>query len=57
MDNINPSPSLASQAPKVSRITVMAALGAEVLSKINGTNNTSLSVIPSKESKVIKKCV
>lgn len=57
MDTINPSPSLASQAPKVSRITVMAALGAEVLSKINGTNNTSLSVIPSKESKVIKKCV
>lgn len=57
MDTISPSPSLASQAPKVSRITVIVVFGACAPINIRGTNSTNLSVIPSNDSSVIRKCV
>lgn len=57
MDTISPSPNLASHAPKVNRTTVIAVLGASMLIRTKGTNNTNLSVIPSRDNKVIRKCV
>lgn len=49
------SPRLASQAPKVRRITLILALGAFIIIREIGTNRTSLSVIPSRDRRVIKK--
>ena len=57
IDTISPSPNLASHAPNVSRITVIAVFAALEFVRISGTNNTNLSVIPSKDSSVIRKCV
>lgn len=56
IDTINLSPSLASHAPNVSKITVMAVFDAMQFISIMGTNSTSLRVIPSSDNSVIKKC-
>lgn len=57
IDTISPSPSLASHAPNVNKITLIAVFGACDVISVNGTNNTSLKVIPSKERSVIRKWV
>jgi hypothetical protein len=57
IDTINPSPNLASHAPNVSKATAIAVFGALQFINIRGTNKTRLRVIPSNESKFIKKCV
>lgn len=54
---ISLSPSLASQAPKVRMTTDAAVFEALIVDIINGTNRTSLSVMPSSDRSVIKKCV
>lgn len=48
-------PMLASQAPNVKSTTLILVLGALITDSVIGTNNTRLNVIPSRESKVIKK--
>src|SRR5687767_15827309 len=48
-------PMLASQAPNVKSITLILVFGAFITDSVIGTNNTRLNVIPSRESKVIKK--
>ena len=50
------NPRLASQAPKVNRMTLILALGAFIVASEIGTNSTSLNVIPSRDSRVIRKC-
>jgi len=50
------SPILASQAPKVSSITLILVLGAFATDRDKGTNRTKLRVIPSRDSSVIRKC-
>jgi hypothetical protein len=52
---INLNPILASQAPKVSNTTLILALGAFAIDKDMGINNTRLSVIPSRDRRVIRK--
>jgi hypothetical protein len=55
MRTISLNPILASQAPKVSNITLILALGAFATDKDMGINNTRLSVIPSRDRRVIRK--
>jgi hypothetical protein len=51
----SPKPKLASQAPKVSKMTLIDTLGASIEDIINGTVNTSLNIIPSNDKRAIKK--
>lgn len=55
IDTISPSPSLASHAPKVNKITVMAVLVALEFVRTRGTKSTNLNVIPSRDRRVIRK--
>lgn len=57
METISLSPSLASHAPNVSRITARAVLGALQLISIRGINSVNLRVILSSDRSVIKKWV
>ena len=50
------SPKLASHAPKVNKMTLILTLGALITEREIGTNRTSLSVIPSSDRRVIKRC-
>ena len=49
------NPRLASQAPKVSRMILILALGALIVVRVIGTNRTNLNVIPSSDKRVIRK--
>ena len=49
------SPTLASQAPKVNKTTLILVLGAFATDRDRGTNRTRLRVIPSRDSSVIRK--
>lgn len=52
---ISLSPSLASQAPNVRIITEEAVFGALIVVMIRGIRSTRLKVMPSNESRVIRK--
>lgn len=52
---ISLSPSLASQAPNVRRIIARAVFGACATASVNGTNNTNLRVIPSRDRRTMRK--
>jgi len=52
---ISLKPTLASQAPKVSNITLILVFGALTTDRERGTNSTRLRVIPSRDKRVIRK--
>jgi hypothetical protein len=52
----NPRPSLASHAPNVSKIILIATFGASIVDIINGIMITNLNIIPSNDNRAIKKC-
>lgn len=57
MRTIRLKPILASQAPNVRSITLTLVLGALITDSVRGTNRTNLRVIPSRDRRVIRKCV